>query len=131
MTSTNNTIIYTSADTFVRYNSDKICTYKKEEDKEKQLLLSSCDLCLKIGHIKKKCPLLPDSPRTKSIKYDLYISGGDYQGMHYYGEDYQGASEYLQDQLNKKYALMTAEELETHLDDIADLDDDYMWSSFN
>jgi len=54
--------------------------------------------------------LLPDSPRTKSRKYQEYTDK----------EDYQGAAEYLQDQLNKKYALMTPEELEAHFEDISD-----------
>ena len=106
------------------------CAYKKAEDEEKVLLLSPCEQCQKTGHIKKRCPLVPDSPRTKSIKYELYITGGDYQGKHYYGEDYQGAAEYLQDQMNKKHALMTREELEAHMEEIADLDDNYTWSCF-
>jgi hypothetical protein len=73
-----------------------------------------------MGHIKKRCPLIPDSPTTKTKKYNLYIHGGVYQGIRYYEEDYQGAAEYLQDQLNKKYALMTPEELKEHFEDIDD-----------
>jgi hypothetical protein len=96
------------------------CAYKKAEDEEKVLLLSPCEQCYKMGHIKKRCPLIPDSPTTKTIKYNLYIHGGVYQGKRYYEEDYQGANEYLQDQLNKKYALMTPEELKEHFEDMDD-----------
>jgi hypothetical protein len=96
------------------------CAYKKAEDDEKVLLLSPCEQCHKMGHIKKRCPLIPDSPTTKTKKYNLYIHGGVYQGIRYYEEDYQGAAEYLQDQLNKKYALMTPEELKEHFEDIDD-----------
>ena len=81
MSSTNNTTV----------NSVAIAiTNKKEEEKNKLLL--------------------PDSPRTKSRKYQEYTDK----------EDYQGAAEYLQDQLNKKYALMSPEELEAHLEDMSD-----------
>ena len=89
--------------TFARYDINKKCThcmrkgysmenclYKKEEDEEKQLMLSPCEQCFTMGHIKKRCPLIPDSPRTKSRKYQEYTDR----------EDYHGASEYLQDQLN-------------------------------
>ena len=73
---------------------------------------------------------VPDSPRTQSIKYDLYINGGEYQGKKYYGGDYQGGAEYLSEQLNKKIELMTPEEYKKYKEDIRDLDDDYVWSCF-
>ena len=124
MSTTNNTFAdNTFADNIVRYDLHKRCThcmrrgyliencaYKKEEDEEKILLLSPCEHCSTMGHIKRKCPLIPDSPRTKSRKYQEYTDK----------EDYQGAAEYLQDQLNKKYALMTPEELDAHFEDISD-----------
>lgn len=77
-----------------------------------------------------KCHLVPDSPRTKSIKYDLYINGGVYQGKKYYGGDHQGGAEYLSDQINLKVDLMTPEEYEKYKEEIRDLDDDYVWSCF-
>ena len=117
--------------TFARYDINKKCThcmrkgysmenclYKKEEDEEKQLMLSPCEQCFTMGHIKKRCPLIPDSPRTKSRKYQEYTDR----------EDYHGASEYLQDQLNKKYALMTQEELEEHFEEVDYLDCDISWA---
>jgi hypothetical protein len=77
-----------------------------------------------------KCPLTPDSPRTKSIKYDLYIHGGVYQGKKYYGGDHQGGFDYLEAQLNKKIELMTPKEYEEYMEEIRDLDDDYVWRCF-
>ena len=74
---------------------------------------------------------IPDSPRTKSRKYDLYIHGGIYQGKKYYGGNHQGGFEYLEDQLNKKIELMTPKEYEEYMEEIRDLDDDYIWSSFS
>ena len=143
--SSSNTITDNTTDTIVRFDLHKKCThcmrpgyliencaYKKaEDDEEKKLLLNSCQLCLTRDHDKKKCPLLPDSPCTKSRKYNLYIKGGDYQGKHYYGGDHQGGSEYLQEQLNKKYALMTPEEYKEHMENVEYLDDDYMWACFD
>ena len=73
---------------------------------------------------------IPDSPRTKSRKYDLYIHGGIYQGKKHYGGDYQGGAEYLSEQINLKVDLMTPEEYEKYKEEIRDLDDDYVWSSF-
>lgn len=73
----------------------------------------------------------PDSPRTKSIKYNLYATGGFYQGKKYFKDDYQGQAEYLQDQIFKKEVSMTPEERQAHLEEIEYLDDDYMWSSFD
>ena len=90
-----------------------------------------CDHCKKVGHKKAACPLTPDSPRTKSIKYNLYDTGGFYQGKKYFKEDYQGQAEYLQDQIFKKEVSMTPEERQAHLEEIEYLDDDYMWSSFD
>ena len=77
-----------------------------------------------------KCHLVPDSPRTKSIKYDLYIHGGIYQGKKYYGGDHQGGAEYLSEQINLKVDLMTPKEYEKYKEEISDLDDDYVWSCF-
>jgi hypothetical protein len=78
---------------------------------------TQCEQCKEYGHIKTTCPRTPDSPRTKDIKYNLYIDGGYYQGVRYYEGDFQGGAEYLQDEINKKYALMTQEEYEEHLDE--------------
>jgi len=92
---------------------------------------NECQQCKKIGHEKSACPLTPDSPRTKSIKYNLYATGGFYQGKKYFKDDYQGQAEYLQDQIFKKEVSMTPEERQAHLEEIEYLDDDYMWSSFD
>ena len=73
---------------------------------------------------------IPDSPRTQSIKYDLYIHGGIYQGKKHYGGDYHGGAEYLSEQINLKVDLMTPKEYEKYKEEISDLDDDYVWSSF-
>ena len=97
------------------------CAYKKEEEEEKVLLLSPCEQCHKMGHIKKKCDLIPDSPRTKYRKYQSFIAE----------EDYQGGAEYLQEQYNKKLVLMTPKEHDAHLEKLDYLDDDYMWSSYS
>ena len=77
-----------------------------------------------------KCHLVPDSPRTKSRKYDLYIHGGIYQGKIYYGGDHQGGAEYLSEQINLKIELMTPKENEEYMEEIRDLDDDYVWRCF-
>jgi hypothetical protein len=77
-----------------------------------------------------KCPKTPDSPRTHSRKYDLYINGGIYQGKKHYGGDYQGGAEYLSEQINLKVDLMTPEEYKKYKEEIRDLDDDYIWSCF-
>ena len=66
MSSTNNTTVNNTVNNTV----NTVNTDKKEEEKR----------------------LLPDSPRTKSRKYQEYVDK----------EDYHGASEYLQDQQYKK-----------------------------
>jgi hypothetical protein len=72
----------------------------------------------------------PDSPTTKTRKYNLYIHGGIYQGKKHYGGDYQGGAEYLSDQINITNDLKTPEEYEKYKEEIRDLDDDYIWSCF-
>ena len=89
----------------------------ERQDAQQILNDTQCDHCKKHGHVKAKCPRTPDSPTTKEIKYNLYIDGGYYQGVKYYEGDFQGGVEYLQDELNKRYALMTQEEYEEHLDE--------------
>jgi len=91
-------------------NSANIITTPSENQK--------CEQCKECGHVKTKCPKTPDSPITKDRKYNLYIYGGVYEGKRYYGEDYQGGAEYLQDQLNKKYALMNPEEYKEHMEEV-------------
>lgn len=108
--------------------------YKLEcEKQEAQQILNDtqCEQCKEFGHAKATCPLIPDSPTTKTRKYNLYIHGGVYQGKKHYGGDHQGGAEYLSDQQNKKYALMTPEEYKEFMEEVADLDDDYMWSRFD
>ena len=95
----------------------------KPSEKEAQPIITEC-----VKEIDRS--RIPDSPRTQSIKYDLYINGGEYQGKKYYGGDHQGGFEYLSDQLNKKIELMTPEEYEKYKENIRDLDDDYVWSRF-
>lgn len=63
--------------------------------------------------------------RKKHIIFGLYTTGGLHQGNRYYADDYQGLAEYLQEQLNKKHALMSTEEYRLYLDD------DYMWNKFD
>jgi hypothetical protein len=101
--------------------------YKLECEKQ---AAQQCEQCKEYGHAKAKCPKTPDSPRTQSIKYDLYIHGGIYQGKKHYGGDYQGGAEYLSEQINLKVDLMTPEEYEKYKEEISDLDDDYIWSCF-
>jgi len=101
--------------------------YKLECEKQ---AMQQCEQCKEYGHVKSKCPKTPDSPRTKSIKYDLYINGGIYQGKKHYGGDYQGGAEYLSEQINLKVDLMTPEEYEKYKEEVCDLDDDYVWSCF-
>lgn len=104
--------------------------YCEEQNAQQILNNTHCEQCKEHGHVKAMCHLIPDSPTTKTRKYNLYIHGGDYQGRHYYGGDFQGAAEYLQDEQNKKYALMTPKEYEEHLEKLDYLDDDYMCRHF-
>jgi hypothetical protein len=96
---------------------------KPSEKEEAQPIITECAKEIDRNRV-------PDSPRTKVRKYDLYINGGEYQGKKYYGGDYQGGAEYLSEQLNKKIELMTPEEYEKYMEEIRDLDDDYVWSRF-
>lgn len=106
-------------------------SYKLEcEKQEAQQILNDtqCEQCKEYGHTKANCPKTPDSPTTTTRKYNLYIHGGIYQGKRYYEDDFEGGVNYLQDQMDKKYALMTPEELKAKQEEIEYLDDDYMWN---
>jgi hypothetical protein len=80
--------------------------YCEEQNAQQILNDTLCEQCKEHGHVKAMCPNTPDSPTTMGRKYNLYI----------HDEDFQGATEYIQDELNKKCALMTPEEYKEYLE---------------
>ena len=86
-------------------------SHEQDLEAEKEYILKNtlCEQCKIRGHAKAKCPKIPDNPYIREIKYQKFMDN----------DDHHGYAEYVSEQINKQYALMTEEEYEAHMDDVS------------